>query len=409
MILPDAAARAQGRMPLALLVFLALMTSMVALTIDAVLPALDAMHADLGFSADNERHMVIFAVFAGLGIAQVLAGPLADAYGRKPVAIGGIAVFLLGTLIAGTAQDGTAMIAGRFLQGLGAAGPRVVSVTIIRDLYRGDAMARVSSFVNSLFVTVPMVAPIIGQGIEALGGWRMIFWFYAATGLALAVWYLATVPETLDKEDRRALAPRGILSALVAVMGTGQTVAAIVIMSCAFGGFVAYLATAQQILEEDYALGPLFPLAFASLAGFFALASFLNGRLVMRFGALRLSALGLGLMLAAGAAGSAASAHFGGLPPLEITMPVMALAFAAVAILFANMVAIATAPHGHLAGTAAALVLAISTLSASTMGAVVASFYDGSLLPMFLAFTGLGCIATLSFQVIRRRRTTVVA
>lgn len=402
MILPDAADRAAGRLPLALLAFLALMTSMVALTIDAVLPALDAMDRDLAFRAENDRHLVIFAVFLGLGIAQAFVGPLADAHGRKPVALGGIAIFLFGTVIGCIATDSTTLIAGRFLQGLGAAGPRVISVTILRDLYRGAAMARVSSFVNALFVAVPMIAPLIGQGIEAIGGWRSIFWFYGVTGLGLGLWYIMGMPETLPAKDRRPLAVMALIRAAGRVLGTGQTLAAIGIIACAFGGFTAYLATAQQIFEEDYALGPLFPAVFAGLAGSFALASFLNGRLVMRFGMLPLSGVAIALLIVAGGLGAAVSWRSGGLPALPITLALISVVFVGVAILFANMIAVATAPHGAMAGTATSIILAAGTLLASGMGTAVASVYDGSLVPMFAAFIGLGLVAALLFLAIQR-------
>ncbi|MEM6943103.1 MAG: multidrug effflux MFS transporter [Pseudomonadota bacterium] len=401
MLLPSAEDRAQGRAPLALLLFLALITSLVALTIDAVLPALDGMDRELQFASANDRHFVVLAVFAGLAPAQALVGPLADAYGRKRVALAGLALYLVAALIGALATSPEMLIAARFLQGVGAAGPRVVSVAIARDLFEGRAMARVVSLVNTIFMAVPMLAPLIGQGLEALGGWRAIFGFYAFAALAAGVWYLVAMPETLSERDRRPLALSTLFTTWGEVLRCRQAVVATAIIVAVFGAFTAYLATAQQIFEELYDLGPLFPLAFASLALAFAAASFINGKLVMRLGMRRLTAGGIALMIGASAAGTIVAIASAGVPPLWVTLALLALVFVAVAIVFGNMVALGTAPLGHAAGTATAFMLAVGTLCAAGIGTVIAQQYDGSPLPLFAGFAILGVAALALFGLIR--------
>ncbi|MGF1552875.1 MAG: multidrug effflux MFS transporter [Paracoccaceae bacterium] len=403
MILPDAGERAAGRVPGGLLAFLALLSAMVALTIDAVLPALDAIDRDLGFADPNDRQLVVMAVLMGLALAQVVVGPLADAFGRRTVALGGLGLYLVGTLLALFAPSPEALIAGRFVQGVGAAGPRVMAVTIARDLYEGRPMARVVSLVNTIFMLVPMLAPLAGQGIEALGGWHAIFVLYALTAAVAGLWYLAAVPETLPPERRRRLSFAGLAADYREVLTTRRAVLCTLVTACAFGGFTAYLASAQQIFEELYGLGPRFPIAFAVLAAAFSLASVLNARLVMRFGSRPLSSAALVLMAATGGLGAALSAETGGVPPLWAVMALFAVVFFAVASVFANTIALATEPLGHVAGTATSVVLAGATFGASAIGTVVARGYDGTVTPLFLAFAVLGALGALILGYMRRR------
>jgi DHA1 family bicyclomycin/chloramphenicol resistance-like MFS transporter len=205
----------------------------------------------------------------------------------------GWAVFIVGTVLAMFAVTPAMMFAGRLLQGLGAGGPRTVAMAVVRDLYEGRPMARILSLVMTIFMLVPMLAPIIGQWAEMIGGWRAIFGLYLALALVSGGWYLVGVPETLAPAQRRPLSPRPVIAAFAEVLRTRSTMFYTFAVSMVFGAFVVYLSTAQQVLEEGYALGPLFPWAFGALALAFTLASFTNSKLVMRFGMRRLSLIAL--------------------------------------------------------------------------------------------------------------------
>ncbi|MEM6487997.1 MAG: multidrug effflux MFS transporter [Pseudomonadota bacterium] len=391
--MPSAQDRAQGRLPGPLLAFLALMTSLVAMSIDAVLPALDAIDADVRFASPNDRQLVVTAVLAGLAVAQLVVGPLADAFGRRAVALGGLVLFALGTLIAGTASDPTTLLAGRALQGLGAAGPRVMAVTILRDLYAGRPMARASSLVNTIFMLVPLLAPLLGLGIEMVGGWRGIFAVYGLMAGAIAVWYLAAMPETLAPADRRPLRLGPLTEAYGTVFANGQARVAIGVVALVFAGFTAYLASAQQIFEELYDLGANFVLVFGLLAIPFAAASFINGRLVMRLGMRRLIGFGTWTLTLGAAVGVAAAVAWNGVPPLWATVAVLAVVFVAVSIVFANAVALATEPLGRIAGTATSVALSFGTLGAAALGTVIARLYDDTVTPLFAGFALSGLAA----------------
>ncbi len=406
MPLPSPEERAAGRAPLAFVVFLGLMSSVVAMTIDAVLPALDALAADLAFASANDRQLVVLVVIVGMGLGQPVFGPLSDSIGRRPAAMIGWGLHLAGTLLCLAAETPTAMLAGRFLQGFGAGGPRVIAVAILRDLYAGRAMARILSLVLTIFMIVPMLAPLIGQALEAVAGWRAIFWAYAGVAVLSAGWYLAGLPETHPRAARRPFSPAVLARAFGAVLSNRAAMAYTASAACTFGPFLTYIATAQQILEESYALGPLFPLAFGTLAIAFAGASFLNSRLVMALGMRRLARAGLAVMTATSAAGLAAisAGVVGPLPPLWLFMALMGVVFACVAILFANFQALALEPLGHVAGTASAVVLSLAGLGAAPMAFLIARSYAGSVAPLFAGFTILGLAALALFALAERTR-----
>ncbi|MEM1345253.1 MAG: multidrug effflux MFS transporter [Pseudomonadota bacterium] len=400
MTLPSAEQRQAGRANLAFLVFLATMTSIVALTIDAILPALDAISDDLGFAHPNDRQLLIFAVFAGLGVSQLVFGPLSDAIGRKRAALIGWGLYLAGTVIALTAVAPWMMFAGRALQGIGAGGPRLVATAMVRDLYEGRAMARILSLVMTIFMAVPMIAPLIGWWLEALGGWRAIFGLYLTMAMIAAVWYVVGVPETLAPERRRPLAVAPLLAAMREVLTNRTAMAYTGAAICTFAPFAVFLATAQQVLEELYGLGAWFPYAFGALAFAFALSSMANARLVMRFGMRTLSRTGMAALAGIGGLASLITLVPGidGVPPLWVFMALMGGIFTCVGLLFANLNALALQPLGHIAGTASAVVMSLSTLGSAPLGYAIASRFDGSLTPMFTGFlilglVGAGCLA----------------
>ncbi len=392
MSLPSAAARAHGHIPLPFLIFLAMMISVVALTVDAVLPAIDGIAAELAFDDPNDRHLIVIYVLLGLGISQLIFGPLADSIGRKPAAMLGWAIFLVGTLMAAFSHSEWMMLMGRFLQGFGAGGPRVVANTLARDLYQGVALARVLSLVMTVFMLVPTIAPILGQAIEAAFGWRAIFIVYLVLALISGAWYLIGVDETLDRVNRRSLRFGPVLSAFREVLTTRQTMACTIAAALSFGGFIAYLATAQQIFEEVYDLGRLFPLAFSSVAIAFAIATFLNAQIVMRFGlrACCLAAFAVMIVVSAVTLIGFGAGLIAPVPALGLYLGLIGVVFMAIAILMTNLTAMALDPMGHITGTAAAVINAVSALLATLLGGVVAAQYDGNVIPLFVGFTVLG-------------------
>ena len=376
----------------------ALAISLTALSIDAMLPALQQIGGDLGVQRDNDAQLIISTLLLGLAFGQMIYGPVSDSIGRKPPMYAGFVLFILGCLLSAAATGFPMMLAGRFLQGLGAAGPRIVAVALVRDCYEGRAMARIMSLVMGVFILVPALAPGLGQGILLVAHWRAIFVVFLALALVSLVWFAIRQPETLTVGRR---VPFSVLHIGRAIRETcthrtslGYTIAAGLI----FGSFVGFLNSAQQIFQGQYGLGKLFPLYFAVLALSLGGASWVNARLVVRFGMRRLSGLALSALSGLSLAFLAVVWAAAGDPPLWALMAYLITAFFCMGILFGNFNALAMGPMGHIAGVAASVVGSLTTFISLLLGTAVGQAYDGTVLPLVGGFAALGIA---SFAVMR--------
>ena len=364
----------------------ALTTSLVAMSIDTMLPALGDIATDLRLGDPNDRQLVLTAFFGGMTVGQLVCGPVSDSIGRKPALYAGLGCFLVGAICCALTQSFPLLLLGRVLQGFGAAGPRIVSVAVVRDLYSGRGMARVMSFVQSVFILVPVMAPAFGQTILLIGSWRLLFWILAAVAVLDAVWFGLRQPETLAAERRSPLSLRRVLSAMAEVLGNRVALNYTLATGVVFGAFISYLTTSQQIFQEQYGLGKLFPVCFGACAFSIGLASFANARLVMRFGMRKLSrwAVSAEVLLSLVFLGVVLSCD--GHPPLAVFLLGMMLCFFCNGLLFGNYNARAMMPMGHIAGAAAAISGALSSLVGVAFGTPLGRAYDGTVAPVVFAF-----------------------
>jgi DHA1 family bicyclomycin/chloramphenicol resistance-like MFS transporter len=278
------------------------------------------------------------------------------------------------------------MLIGRVLQGVGAAGPRIVTVAMVRDQYEGRAMARVMSFVMAVFILVPVIAPLFGQMMLILAHWRAIFGVYLGLALIALIWFTLRQPETLASHHRipfsftrLTLAVREVIANRLAF---GYTLAA----GLVFGAFIGYLNSAQQLFQEQYGLGRLFPLYFSVLALAIGGASFTNGRLVMRYGMRLLSFSAVLTLGGLSALFWAVAFNLAGQPPLWALMIYLLMSFFCIGILFGNLNALAMEPLGHIAGVGAAVVGSLSTLISLLLGTLIGQSYNGTVLPLVGGF-----------------------
>lgn len=385
----------------------ALAMSLVAMSIDSMLPALGDIAADLGARDPNDRQLVLTAFFAGLTVGLLVYGPISDSAGRKPAMYAGVGLFILGGLICAVTSDFTLMIAGRVLQGFGAAGPRIVAIAMVRDLHGGRSMARVMSFVMAIFILVPILAPSIGQAILFVAPWRAIFYALAGVGLLYFAWFALRQPETHPPESRAPFSAAAILKAAGETFTNPITLGYMVATGLIFGAFISYLGTSQQIFQEQYGLGNLFPVFFGILAAGIGAASIVNARLVMRIGMRMLSkwALRASCLLSFGFL--AVAWLLGGHPPLPPFMAYMILCFFSNGLLFSNYNALAMEPMGHIAGVAAAVTGAVSTLVALVTGSLIGRAYDGTVIPLIAGFALLGLGALIVTEWAERNRTAI--
>jgi DHA1 family bicyclomycin/chloramphenicol resistance-like MFS transporter len=319
----------------------------------------------------------------GLAVGQLFFGPLSDKTGRKPAIYAGLACFMAGSLVSMFAISFPMMLFGRLLQGAGISAPRTVTLALVRDQYEGRAMARVMSFVMTVFILVPMIAPTMGQAILLFAGWRSIFGSFLLLTLIILVWFAFRMPETLASEKRAPFSWSRI------VITTREIIRI---------RFIGYLNSAQQIFQEQYALGELFPLYFAIISLSVGLASILNTRLVMRIGMRLLVRWSLLIIFSLSIAALAIALVTAGHPPLWLLMAYLMMSLFCIGILFGNMNSLAMEPLGDVAGIGAAVVGALSTLISMMLGTLIGQNYNGTILPVV---AGLAILAGLAMVVVR--------
>ena len=372
---------------------MATLTALVALSIDMVLPALPAIGSSLGVERANDNQLILSLLFLGFGIGQLFYGPLSDAVGRKPAAFVGLALFSAGCLLALASRSFPMILAGRLLQGIGVAGPRTMTLALVRDRFEGREMARVLSLITMVFILVPIVAPAIGQVVLAISGWRAIFGVYLAMSLVATIWFAVRQEETLPRHRRIPLALGRMAAAAREVVSHRQAIGYTVAAGLIFGAMLGYLTSAQQILQEQYSLGPRFPLFFAMVAIAIGAASFANASLVLRYGMHLLSTWSLRAILVVSIVFAVVAFAWSGQPPLWSLMAYLMTSFFGIGLLFGNLNALAMQPLGHIAGTGAAIVGATSMLISLVLGTWIGQSYNGTVLPLVVGFAALSACA----------------
>jgi len=363
------------------------MMSLTALSIDAMMPALPQIGSELGVQSPNERQLVISMIFLGLAIGQLFFGPLSDNTGRKPAIYAGYGVYLSGALLAIFANNFPTMLAGRLLQGIGASAPRAITLAVVRDRYAGRRMAQVMSFVMTVFILVPMIAPSMGQAVMGVFGWRGIFVSFVFIALITMIWFAARMPETLSIEDRTPFSLQSILIATVIIIKNRTAFGYAVSAGLIGGAFLGYLSSAQQIFQEQYALGTLFPIIFGVISLAIGMASLLNARLVMSFGMRFLVTRALWSILGLSIIALVIALLTTGHPPLWFVISYLMLTFFSIGLLFGNQNALAMEPLGHLAGIGAAIVGSLSTLIQMPLGTIIGQNYNGTIFPLVIGIT----------------------
>ncbi|MFL6752261.1 MAG: multidrug effflux MFS transporter [Sphingomicrobium sp.] len=350
-----------------------------AFAIDAMVPALPAIGRSLAVARENERQLVIVAYFIGFASTQLVWGPLADRFGRKPILGAGIVLYALFGLLCAFAASFPLLIAGRVAMGASAAVTRVLVVAMVRDLFEAEAMARVMSLVFMVFMLVPVLAPNIGQAILLVASWRAIFLVLAAYALAMLAWSSARLPETLHPEYRRSLKLREMAGAVMATLREPQSRGYTIAVTIIFSALVAYIASIQQIVFDAFRAPHLIGLVFAAIAAPMALASWTNSRIVERFGLRRVGHAATAALVIVTAA-HAALALAGG-ETLIAFIILQALTMCCFAFASSNLGTLAMEHMAPIAGTASSVQGVIGTLGAAIVGFAIGQSFDGTATP----------------------------
>jgi DHA1 family bicyclomycin/chloramphenicol resistance-like MFS transporter len=385
--------------------FIALMAAMMALNalaIDVMLPALPYMGEALGVESENERQFVISAYMLGFGVAQLAFGPLSDRFGRRAPLLIGIAVYIVAAFAAAFSPTFAVLLALRFTQGMGAAGTRVIATSMVRDLYSGRAMAEVMSLTFMVFMAIPVIAPGIGQVLLLTGPWQYIFFFMAGLAAVFGLWGLLRLPETLPIANRRPLTFKGVFDGFVIVCTNRAAFSYGLAGMFLFAALFGFISTSQQIYVDIYDLGVYFPVAFAAMAGLMAVSSFLNSRIVARYGMRRLSHFAL--LVYTGMAAVLLTLSMAGFMPLWLFFSLLSVIMFMFGWAASNMNSLSMEPLGAVAGTASSVFGFIQTVGGALIGSFIGQQFDGTVVPVATGYFAMGTLAIVCVLVAERGR-----
>jgi DHA1 family bicyclomycin/chloramphenicol resistance-like MFS transporter len=384
------------------IILVAALMALNALAIDIMLPALPYMGEALGISHENERQFVVGAYMFGFGIAQLAFGPLTDRFGRRAPLLIGIGVYVLCAFLATFAPTFAVLLALRFVQGIGAAGTRVIAVAVVRDKYSGREMAEIMSLTFMVFMAIPILAPGIGQVILLAGPWQYIFLFMTALATLIGLWAYFRLPETLHPEYRRPLSVGAVIDGFRIVVSNRQALFYGLAGTFLFGAMFGFVTASQQIFVEIYGLGPYFPVAFATMAGAIAVAQFVNSRVVKTYGMRRISHTAILIYFALSVIWLAL-ALIGPVP-----FPLFFGLFMVIQWMFgwaaSNMNSLSMEPLGQVAGTAASVFGFTQTVGGALIGTYIGQHYDGTLVPNATGYAVMGGLVLASILIAEKGR-----
>lgn len=381
---------------------LAALMALNAIAIDSMIPALPDIGAHLHVGDENRRQLIIVVYMLGFGFGQLFWGPLADRFGRKPILTAGIAAYALFASLCSVAPSFEVLIAGRLAQGAAAAVTRVLVVAMVRDLFEGEAMARVMSLTFMVFMLVPVLAPSFGQAVLTVGPWQAIFWALAGYGVVLGIWSFFRLPETLNPEFRRSLQARELWLAAKAVLSERQSLGYTLAQTAFFAGLVAYISSIQQIVFDTFHAPNRIGLVFGVVAAPMAVAAFTNSRVVGKLGLRRVGHLGVVAFLTLTSLHAVLATLFPeGLSEFVILQGLVMGSFAFTS---SNLNTLAMEKMAPIAGMASSIQGLASTVLASAAGFAIGQAFDGSQRPFLVGLAICGWVGAVLVVLTDRKR-----
>lgn len=372
-------------------IMIAALMALNALAMDVMLPALPNIGEALHITDHNDRQQILVAYLIGFGVAQLFYGPISDAYGRRKLLLGGLALYALASVASLMSETLDQLLLSRLIQGVGCAATRVIAVSTIRDLYSGRRMGQVMSLVMMIFMAVPIVAPSIGQLILLASSWQWIFTLLLGAGVIMLLWCGLRLPETLPQEARRPISAASIASAYLKTVSNRTSLGYMLAMTFIFGGLFSFITMSQQIFVDIFGLGVWFPVVFAGVALTMSLASFLNSRFVGILGMRRLSHAATVVFTAFGALLFITSAS--GFENVYFFIFMTTILMSCFGFVGANFNTMAMEPLGDVAGTASSVLGFITTLGGALLGYAMGKQFDGTTTYLGVAFMLYGLIA----------------
>lgn len=373
------------------------------LAMDMMLPALPEIGQAFQVTDANQLQTVLSSFLVGFGVGQFVIGPLSDRYGRRPVLIGGMLVYGIASMLTLIAPSFETLLLARALQGLSTAATRVIATSVVRDCYAGRRMASVMSLAQMIFISVPVLAPSLGQLVMLVSHeWHSVFAVLLLFGIIVLTWTAFRLPETLAEANRKSLRPTDVLGYFRETLTSRQTLGYALAAGCLLGTMFAYVFSAQQVFTQVYRLGVYFPAAFAAIALGVAVAGFVNARIVGRYGMRVISHAALMGFIAASLVMMVA-ARLDALP-LPLYMALASVTMFTFGLMISNFTALAMEPLGHIAGTASSLFGSITTLIGIVFGTVIGQSFDGTMVPLATGFFACTMIALAVVLVTEKGR-----
>jgi DHA1 family bicyclomycin/chloramphenicol resistance-like MFS transporter len=384
------------------IIIMASLMSLVALSIDAVLPALNNIALDINSTNATDTQLLITMIFLGLGSGQLIAGPLSDSLGRKPVVYGGFLIFAFASIICVYAQSLEIMVFGRILQGIGLSAPRTLSIAMVRDTYEGDYMAKIMSFIVSLFIIIPVIAPTLGKLMLDNFGWESIFTSQLIFGFLVVLWFRFRQPETLKPVYKKPFRLSIFKNGFLEFFKHNDAIIYTVISGFITGSFMVFLGTSQQIFQEQYKLVDEFPYLFGAIALAVGFATFINGTVVVKFGMKKLVRFFLVLFTAVSLFYVVVFYQQAN-PPIVVLVISFMIQFFAIGFLFGNLRSLAMQPIGHIAGVGAAINGFLSTVMAVPIASFIGLYVIETTYPLFVGFLFFGTASILLLFLTRNK------
>jgi len=383
---------------------MAMLVATVAISIDAMLPALPDIAIQLTAKNPNQVQLILSAFIGGMALGTLVVGPLSDSFGRKNIIYVGAVIYISFSALCMFATNLETIVIARVFQGIGAAAPRVVSQALVRDLYSGREMARITSFIMIIFSIAPAVAPLLGAGLISLFDWRAIFVIFIIFALISTIWTKIRIREPLRPEMRVPFQIKIFRAAFLEIISIGIVRVSIITLIFSYATLFTCILLIQQVFDQFFGRANSFPEWFAVIAAFSASASFLNSMLVMKLGMRRLISAALRVQIALSAFMLLmfwTGAITGNLGFGFFVFWVFSLFFQA-GLTFGNLTALAMEPLGHIAGTAASVISALATLGSVFLATIAGYFFDGTPVAMIISIALFASFGALSAHLLRR-------
>jgi DHA1 family bicyclomycin/chloramphenicol resistance-like MFS transporter len=381
----------------------ALLTALVALgpiSTDLYLPSLPGLARYFAVGVDDIQ-LTLSVFLVGLATAQLIYGPLSDRFGRRPVLLVGLGIYVVASLVCMLSPSVPVLVVARFVQAVGACVGPVLGRAVVRDVHGREGAARVLAYMSAAMALAPAIGPILGGFLEEWFGWRANFLalvLYGSAGLFVA-WRI--LPETNRTPDLMAAEPIRILLGYRGFLNHRAYVGYVLCCAFAYSGIFSFISGSSYVLQEVVGLGPIgFGLCFAGVVIGYIIGTAAAGRLSRQLGIDRLVAAGAvvsvagGALLLALALAASADTAVGG--ALLIVGP-MLLFMIGVGLVLPNSIAGAIGPFPRAAGAASALLGFTQMTAAAVVGIAVAALYDGSSVPMAAAIAAVALGALLAF------------